>query len=200
MNPDAIRSLSMRQAECLRLVARDRDAKEIGRLLGISDETVERHIKLAMRKLGANSRFNAARALADHEGRDHPVVIPPDGAKTSGGHDPSDISAAAFSRSGPTERELREERTMFDLSEAPAPSTSAPEVADRNRLSIGVRLLLCVVAFLALAVGLAGIGSAMQQLSGWVHSRAPATRVQPVQGPQGVSRDVEQDARGGHGR
>jgi DNA-binding CsgD family transcriptional regulator len=79
MKPELFQSLSPRQAECLRLVARDRGAKEIGLLLGISDETVEAHIKTALRKLGSNSRFIAARALAEHEGRTHPVVMPTEG-------------------------------------------------------------------------------------------------------------------------
>lgn len=79
MKPELFQSLSPRQAECLRLVARDRGAKEIGLLLGISDETVEAHIKAALRKLDTNSRFSAARAFAEFENRTHPVVIPTQG-------------------------------------------------------------------------------------------------------------------------
>jgi len=84
MKPELFQSLSPRQAECLRLVARDRGAKDIGLLLGISDETVEAHIKAALRKLGINSRFSAARAFAEFEGRTHPVVIPTQGEAPAG--------------------------------------------------------------------------------------------------------------------
>jgi DNA-binding CsgD family transcriptional regulator len=64
-----IESLTARERECLRLVARDRSTGEIARLLSISINTVDNHIKNAKRKLGTSDRFTAARLLADHEGR-----------------------------------------------------------------------------------------------------------------------------------
>jgi DNA-binding CsgD family transcriptional regulator len=64
-----IESLTARERECLRLVARDRSTGEIARQLSISINTVDNHIKNAKRKLGTTDRFSAARALAVHEGR-----------------------------------------------------------------------------------------------------------------------------------
>lgn len=54
--------LTPRQDECLRLSATMTD-KEIARALQISDNTVDKHIGAAMRKLGVNSRKAALRAL-----------------------------------------------------------------------------------------------------------------------------------------
>lgn len=54
--------LTPRQDECLRLSATMTD-KEIARALQISDNTVDKHIGAAMRKLGVNTRKAALRAL-----------------------------------------------------------------------------------------------------------------------------------------
>lgn len=176
MHEEALAKLSARQAECLRLVSRDRDAKEIARILGISDETVERHIKLAMRKLGLGSRFAAARALAEFEGRTHPVVMPLHRAQTTGMGVGRTAADGTVPRQEAGRDELREARAAFGHS-APA------EVSDlssydhrevRNLLSAPMRLGLCVIAFIALAIGLAGVGATMQQLSKWIHEQAVA--------------------------
>lgn len=179
MDLAALESLSARQAECLRLVARDRDAKEIGRILGISDETVERHIKLAMRKLGASSRFSAARALAESEGRAHPMVMPLQGGEAAPAAPAMDRGDVEHATDAAVREELREDRVTFDhLGDFPG-AYPFRLVEVRNRLSVPVRLMLCVAAFLVLAVGVAGVGSAMQELSGWMHASAVAHRNVP---------------------
>ncbi len=45
-------------------------SKDIARELGSSPHTVDNHLKAAMARLGAVSRVEAARILADHEGDD----------------------------------------------------------------------------------------------------------------------------------
>lgn len=79
----ATKKLSDRQRQCVLLSATMTD-KEIGRELGVSPGTVNKHIQEAMERLGVNTRKNALRALGS--------IAPP----------PSDpVSAAAFS--GPTD-------------------------------------------------------------------------------------------------
>src|SRR4051794_19520002 len=52
--------LSEREKACLSWAAVGKSSWEIGRILGISENTVIFHVKNAMRKLGANSRTLAA--------------------------------------------------------------------------------------------------------------------------------------------
>ncbi len=53
-------ALSLRQREIARLCAEGRSNKEIGRLLGISDNTVRAHLTLIFRRFGLNSRSDLA--------------------------------------------------------------------------------------------------------------------------------------------
>jgi DNA-binding CsgD family transcriptional regulator len=57
-------SVNERQLDCLRLVAQNYSSKEIARQLGISRFTVDQRLRIACQKLGANSRFEAARLVA----------------------------------------------------------------------------------------------------------------------------------------
>ena len=68
MMANRIEELSPRERECLRLVARNFSSKEIGRELGISNHTVDDHLKHAISLLGVASRFEAARLLSVAEG------------------------------------------------------------------------------------------------------------------------------------
>ena len=58
----ATKKLSDRQRQCVLLSATMTD-KEIGRELGVSPGTVNKHIQEAMERLGVNTRKNALRAL-----------------------------------------------------------------------------------------------------------------------------------------
>ena len=60
--------LSEGQRECLRMVYRHMETKEIARILGISPDGVTQRIKTAMRILGVQRRRDAAMILAQHEG------------------------------------------------------------------------------------------------------------------------------------
>ena len=68
MNPDRFDRLTDKQRECLRLVFMHRSSKEIARELGVGSDAVDQRIKTAMRTLGVESRTEAARLLAQHEG------------------------------------------------------------------------------------------------------------------------------------
>nr|WP_083361569.1 helix-turn-helix transcriptional regulator [Mesorhizobium sp. LCM 4576] len=52
--------LSIREKECILWVARGKSSWETGKILNISHNTVNFHIKNAMRKLGVSSRTSAA--------------------------------------------------------------------------------------------------------------------------------------------
>ncbi len=71
--------LSDGQRDCLRLVLVHLNSKEISRELGISPHTVDQRLRGAMRVLGVNSRFEASRKFAEHEGRGpyQPLIYQP---------------------------------------------------------------------------------------------------------------------------
>lgn len=62
-----LEQLTPRQKECLRYVGKGYSSKEIGKLLGISHETVNSHISITLNLLGQHSRGKAARMLVDFE-------------------------------------------------------------------------------------------------------------------------------------
>jgi DNA-binding CsgD family transcriptional regulator len=69
-----VERLSERQKQCLRLVYTRHSSKEIGLQLGLSFDTVDQHVKRAMRILGVSSRGEAARTLVSHE-EGHPQLL-----------------------------------------------------------------------------------------------------------------------------
>jgi DNA-binding NarL/FixJ family response regulator len=56
----ALRQLTMRQMQIVRLLAEGLANKEIANSLGVSDETIAEHLKAIFRKLGVHSRAGAA--------------------------------------------------------------------------------------------------------------------------------------------
>jgi DNA-binding CsgD family transcriptional regulator len=83
MSTPAIRHITERQKDCLRLVAQGYTSKEIGRQLDLSPSTVDNHILAATQALGASSRAEAARMLVHSEARQkmpsqpRPLTKPP---------------------------------------------------------------------------------------------------------------------------
>ena len=73
--------LSDRQKECLRLVYRHYGAKQIGRRLNISPNTVNRHLQDARFLLGLSRSIDVAALLIEYEGGDRlttePITIDP---------------------------------------------------------------------------------------------------------------------------
>jgi DNA-binding CsgD family transcriptional regulator len=72
--------LTDRQRECLRHVFDHRKSHEIAHLVGTSARAVDKQLILAKNVLGAASRFEAARLLAQHESEvetSYPANIPP---------------------------------------------------------------------------------------------------------------------------
>ena len=65
--------LSDAQIECLLLVDRHHNSKEIAAKLGISPHPVDQRIRRALEKLGVERRGEAARMVADAVAADHPA-------------------------------------------------------------------------------------------------------------------------------
>lgn len=63
-----VATLTDRQRECLRLILKHYETKEIARFLGISPDRASKDIKSAMAKLNVSRRVDAARILAGAEG------------------------------------------------------------------------------------------------------------------------------------
>jgi DNA-binding CsgD family transcriptional regulator len=61
----AIAKLSAAQIDTLRLVYAHKNSKEIARIMGVSSHTVDERIRVAIRKLGVDSRTKAALIVAN---------------------------------------------------------------------------------------------------------------------------------------
>lgn len=64
--PSPIDTLSPRELEIVRLIARGASNKEIGRELGIAETTVKIHVQHVLRKLDLSSRVQAAVYASEH--------------------------------------------------------------------------------------------------------------------------------------
>lgn len=69
METERIGRLTEQQRVCLRMVYSHLTSKEIAPRLGIEPNSVDQHIKAAMRTLGVSDRRTAALMLAQYEGR-----------------------------------------------------------------------------------------------------------------------------------
>ena len=68
MDAERLNKLNEAQRTCLRMVFMHMSSKDIARELGISPHTVDQRLKAAIQILGVDSRVEAARMLARHEG------------------------------------------------------------------------------------------------------------------------------------
>ena len=169
-------SLTERQKECLRLVLRGYKDKEIAREVGIHHETVRKHLKGAMQRLGTNSRFVAARRLADFEAH-NPSGVPPVWAILDTVVDDAELvstSPASFEnavvdvqleeRGGV----LREARTPYERVILPsgegfrAPERGPAGVSPMGRLAMAVVLILLIAMAVISAIPMS---NAVQQMA-----------------------------------
>lgn len=104
MDLSRVARLSDGQRDCLRRVLEHKKSKEIARELGISPFTVDKRIEAAMALLGASSRIEAARLLANAEGYER-FVCEPDGL---GAPAATGIMAPSQSREEPDEPRVRD--------------------------------------------------------------------------------------------
>jgi DNA-binding CsgD family transcriptional regulator len=116
MEHDRAARLSEGQRECLRMVYRHMETKEIARVLGLSPDGVTQRIKTAMRILGVDRRRDAALLLAQHEGTEPypPLVYPSRDIAIA--PDPSTFgpSIEGGRPSGSSGEAMREEQVAFE--------------------------------------------------------------------------------------
>lgn len=153
------------QRDCLRLVLTRRNSKEIALALGISSHTVDKRLERAIAALGATSRFDAARILAEHEAQSAPAPAPAPapGAGVEPAYEPfvyqsPDVVPAARSDMVGASEELAQRGGSRDAKAAWLPIR--PKGGRHNTLSMGRRLawIGLIPVALAVAVGMLGFG------------------------------------------
>ena len=157
MNTDPVARLSEGQRECLRMVYRHMETKEIARVLGLSPDGVTQRIKTAMRILGVDRRRDAALILAEAEGTEAypPLVHPPRDIAIA--PEPATFAASTEGgwQSGSSGEAMREDQAAFWA----APSSRGPALpipiggARPNDLGLWTRLAW--IAGIAIGVALA---------------------------------------------
>lgn len=166
---DRITLLTDKQRDCLRLVWRHQESKEIARTLGISPHSVDGRIKTAMRTLGVDDRYEAARLLALSEGAatDQPPVYAPsdigDGPLYASDLPP--LNAGGRS-AGPVV--LEEAQAAYRLSPHPEPWFAPPLPTTgrpRNELSASSRLFWVVIVAIGTALAFGALAAGLEALS-----------------------------------
>lgn len=151
---ERVRSLSPRQRQCLALVARGWEAKDIGRRLGISDLTVKNHLTAARSTLGVSRSIDAAR-LAEAHGA---AGADGEGAGAPGTSAPRSIPDRSYLDPEPPGRSDGEPTGLEDAGHLHlrAPPLPFPtRRGQRNELGIAARLAIVVglTVLLIAAVG-----------------------------------------------
>jgi len=133
---DKLASLTPRQKEVMRYIARHYRDKEIARLMSISEHTARAHADAVRQKLGGVSRREAARFLSDHADA---LGLPPEREYQSSG-----IVQTAPERSSsgdPSPEGASDDQPLVSL-DAPLPAVSHDAVGahrDRAQISGGAR-------------------------------------------------------------
>jgi DNA-binding CsgD family transcriptional regulator len=161
MGQDRISRLSDGQRQCLRMVYRHMETKEIARILGISPDGVAQRIKTAMRILGVHRRRDAARILAEAEGMEgdasYPSQVNPpwDVASTP---EPATIAALFEGErrqyGEPSGRGLREEQMAYEAAIPPGTKLPFP-LREARPNDVGWAIRLAWIAGIAIGVALA---------------------------------------------
>jgi len=141
-------ALSLRQRQCMTLVAKGFTSKEIAKDLALSPSTVDNHIRAVVDRLGAANRIEAARLIQLVESGAYAAVNRPE------------ISANSSAI-----------ETARDSSHQPSQSGILPPLGGQsNRLSAGARIfevlkiaLLGTMIFAAITATIAGIVSLFQR-------------------------------------
>jgi DNA-binding CsgD family transcriptional regulator len=156
MNKDPVARLSEGQRECLRMVYRHMETKEIARVLGISPDGVTQRIKTAMRILGVDRRRDAALILAEAEGTESypPLVYPPRDIATA--PDPATFApSTGGEQSGSSGEAMREEQAAF-WTAPPSPGSAMPFPKGGARPNdLGAWIRLAWIAGIAIGIALA---------------------------------------------
>lgn len=153
--------LSERQSECLRLLGRGLNAKQIAGELDLSYETVNAHLKAARRILGVGRSLDAARLLleAKRDGGEsvgtHPMVIAPHDLRPPG---TSHQGVPVGFTTDQGQSELREARMPFFVDDR---VRTDPQVGRRrfDDITPARRMLIILVAMMGCVVTVAGLAA-----------------------------------------
>lgn len=163
----AIASLSERQQQALRMVARGHDSKTIAPCFGKSHHTIHKDLERAKAVLGARDRFEAARWLVDFEGQRYEAFVyepkPLFTASQSGNLEASEAMGITSSASS-----IAEERAEFAFGHiGDAAREAARPEGDawiRNRLRPWQLVALAIAGALAAVTMLAGMLAVFDRL------------------------------------
>lgn len=157
MESDRLDRLTEQQRICLRHVYAHLTSKEIAPLMGIEPNTVDQHIKAAMRVLDAPDRRAAARMLAEHESRlaARPLVYQsPDVASA-----PVPVtfvpSRGSGRHSGISGQAIREEQAVFMTASRPFGSALPFPIGGARPNDVGWLTKLAWIAGIAIGIALA---------------------------------------------
>ena len=113
---EAIRALTEKEKQTLRLIVRGHDAKSTARSLGLSVHTINERLRDARRKMAVSSSRQAARLLFEAEGEKPGSSTPDSFGDTEIGEDPSRIGVDQGNASiGGAGRAHRHPRTIIGV-------------------------------------------------------------------------------------
>jgi DNA-binding CsgD family transcriptional regulator len=157
MSGDRIDRLTDKQRECLRMVYRHMETKEIARELGLSPDGVTQRIKTAMKTLGVDRRRDAALILAKAEGLEpyprqvyssRDIASAPEPAMLA-------TSTEGERQSGSSGEAMREEQSAFRAA-APSRSPALPlPIGGARPNDVGWQTRLAWIAGIAIGIALA---------------------------------------------
>jgi DNA-binding CsgD family transcriptional regulator len=149
--------LSEGQRECLRMVYRHMETKEIARVLGISPDGVTQRIKAAMRILDVNRRRDAALILHEAEatGSYPSLVYPP--RNIAFAPDPATFAASTEGgrHSGSSGEAMREEQIAFEAMHLTRSPALPLPIGGARPNDVGILKRLAWIAGIAIGIALA---------------------------------------------
>lgn len=184
MKDRRLAKLTEGQRTCLRMVCMHMSSKDIARELGISPHTVDQRLKVAIQLLGVETRFEAARMLAAHEGigpyqrlvYQSPVIVAADRTPEIS----ASVDHGSVRHDHSNGHAMREEQVAFEVFEVASSSPKhgrslplPPSRGERNDLGIWQRLgwIVAIAIGSALSFGalLAGLDALARLISAAAH-------------------------------
>lgn len=166
MDADRLARLTEQQRACLRFVFAHMTSKEIAPHLGIAPNSVDQHIKAAMRTLGVSDRRAAARMLAEYEGAvgGQPLVYQmPEVAPEE---DRAVFAQVDEGLRPKPEMAMHDEQADFDAAPLPEPSLPLPIGGVRpNDVGIVKRLAWIAVISIGIALAFGALVSGVEALT-----------------------------------
>jgi DNA-binding CsgD family transcriptional regulator len=149
--------LSEGQRECLRMVYRHMETKEIARVLGLSPDGVTQRIKAAMRILGVDRRRDAALILAEAEGTEpYPSLVYPSRDIAIAPDPPTFTPSIEGGRpSGSSGEAMREEQAVFETAPLARRPVLPLPIGGARPDDVGILKRLAWIAGITIGIALA---------------------------------------------